>query len=344
MSSVPSSISDLRPAPSPEMEFASATASTPLAGPRRGSVSIFMELTKARLSALVLMTTAVGFILASLETIDWMRLLWTVLGTALAAGCANALNQVWEINLDRRMLRTHNRPLPSGAMSIPGAFAAAILMGGAGITILAGLVNLLAAGLALFTIVVYVLAYTPLKTRTTLNTLVGAVCGAVPPMIGWGAATGSLDTSAFVLGAILFVWQIPHFLALAWLYREDYARGGFAMLPVIDRDGRITCQVIVISTLLLMATALMATLANIAGPAYAMGSLVMGAWMLMLCARLHRQRTNVNARRVFVASIVYLPVLLCMLVIDRGPVSGLAGSAAVAAAPTTVVPAASAHE
>lgn len=324
MSTVPSSISDLYAAPT-----AAGTAHPTAA--RRGFASQIAELTKARLSALVLMTTAVGFVLGSAQGMNWLLLLWTVLGTALAAGCANALNQIWEIRLDRQMLRTHNRPLPSGAMSLPIALTLAIVMGGLGITMLAALANVLAAGLALFTIVAYVLAYTPLKTRTTLNTLVGAVCGAIPPMIGWVAATGKLNTPAFVLGAILFVWQIPHFLALAWLYREDYARGGFAMLPVIDRDGRITCQVIVISMLLLMATALMATLANIAGPAYAMGSLVIGGWMLMWCTRLYRSRSLINAKRVFIASIVYLPMILCMLVIDRGPVTGHSGSAAVAA-------------
>jgi protoheme IX farnesyltransferase len=337
MSVAPSSINDPLSASATGVDRVAPVA-------RRNSLGLVLQLTKARLSALVLMTTAVGFVLASAQSIDWMLLVWTVSGTALAAGCASALNQMWEVRLDHRMQRTHSRPLPSGAMSMPVAFALAVLMGGAGITLLAALVNMLAAGLALFTIVAYVFAYTPLKTRSTLNTLVGAVCGAIPPMIGWVAATGTLDAPAFVLGAILFVWQIPHFLALAWLYREDYARGGFAMLPVIDRDGRITCQVIVISTLLLMATALMATLANIAGPAYAMGSLAIGGWMLVLCSRLFRNRTNVNARRVFIASIVYLPVLLCMLVIDRGPVSGHSRSAAIAATIPTALTAAPVDE
>jgi protoheme IX farnesyltransferase len=286
---------------------------------------MFLELTKARLSALVLMTTAVGFILASLESIDWLRLLWTVLGTALAAGCASAMNQVLEVRRDQLMRRTQNRPLPSGAMNLTSALSAAVAMGLAGVGILAALVNAPAAALALVTILIYVLLYTPLKTRSTLNTLVGAVCGAIPPMIGWVAATGSLDTGAWVLGAILFIWQIPHFLALAWLYRDDYARGGFVMLPVIDRDGRITCQVIVLTCLMLLATALLATLCGVAGLLYACGSLAIGVWMLALCLRLHRQRSDVNARRVFVASIIYLPVLLCLLVVDRGPASGASG-------------------
>jgi protoheme IX farnesyltransferase len=209
---------------------------------QRGLISLYAELTKARLSALVLMTTAVGFILASTGSIDWLRLLWTVIGTALAAGCASALNQIIEINLDKRMLRTRGRPLPSGAMSVAHCFAAGMLMGAAGLIILVLRINLTAGWLALATIVIYAIIYTPLKVRSTLNTIVGAICGAIPPMIGWVAASNSLDIGAWVLAAILFVWQLPHFFALAWLYREDYARGGFEMLPVVDRRGQVTCQ------------------------------------------------------------------------------------------------------
>lgn len=279
-----------------------------------------MELTKARLSALVLLTTAVGYVLASLDGMDWLRFTWTVLGTALAAGSASAFNQVWEINRDRLMLRTRNRPLPSGTMSVTHSILAATIMGAGGVAMLALFVNNAAAGLALTTIVLYVLLYTPLKVRSTLNTLVGAVCGALPPMIGWVAATNRLDEGAWVLGAILFIWQLPHFFALAWLYRKDYERGGYAMLPVIDRDGHITCQVIIITCLMLLPLGLLATLLDVAGYVYAMGSLLLGLWMFALCVRLYFERTDANARRVFLASIAYLAALLCLLVIDRGPV------------------------
>lgn len=302
--------------------ISSATGSVVSIGaePRRRSlVSLHMELTKARLSGLVLLTTAVGFVLAQLQPIDWWRLLWTVLGTALAAGCASALNQIVELERDRRMHRTRQRPLPSGALSRGYSVAAAAVMGSGGVAILWLLVNLAAAALALATILVYVLLYTPLKTRSTLNTLVGAVCGAIPPMIGWVAATGSLDLGAWALGGVLFIWQIPHFLALAWLYREDYARGGFAMLPVIDRDGRLTCQVIVLTSMLLLPAGLLATLLNVSGYLYALGSLALGIWMLALAIRFYGARTEMNARSLFLASITYLPLLMCLMVMDRGP-------------------------
>src|SRR5688572_26000437 len=296
-------------------------AATPVAvaAPRRGLLSLYLELTKAQLSALVLVTTAVGFILGTRGEFDWLRLLWTILGTALAAGCASAFNQLWEIRRDARMHRTENRPLPSGSMSPVHALVAATLMGYGGLCMLALGVNLQASGLALLTIILYVLAYTPLKSRSTLNTLVGAVCGAIPPMIGWVAAAGRLEFGAWILGAILFVWQIPHFFALAWLYRADYERGGFAMLPVLDRDGRITTQVILITSLMLIPLGLLATLLNVAGIAAAIGSLALGLWLLALSIRLHRTHRDDHARALFVASIAYLPLLLALLVIDRGP-------------------------
>lgn len=307
-------VSDL--APSPVGEVARRDDRS---GERRGVVSLYCELTKARLSTLVLVTTAVGFILGTFGEMSWMRMFWTMLGTALCAGCASALNQLWEIRLDSRMRRTRNRPLPSGSMSAIHALTAAAVMGYGGLCMLAFGANLAAAGLALLTIVLYVLAYTPMKIRSTLNTIVGAICGAIPPMIGWVAASGKLDIGAWVLGSILFVWQIPHFFALAWMYREDYERGGFAMLPVLDRDGRITTQVIVITSLMLIPLGLLATLLNVTGLVAAIGSLALGLWMLALSVRLYRNHSDANARSVFLASITYLPLLLTLFVIDRGP-------------------------
>src|SRR5262245_22067612 len=287
---------------------------------RRGVVGLYLELTKARLSAMVLLTAAVGFVLGSGDHMDWTKMIWSVVGTALAAGCASALNQIIEIRRDRRMHRTLNRPLPSGAMSMQRSFVAAMLMGAAGLAVLAAGANLSAAWLALLTILLYVVMYTPLKVRSSVNTIAGAVCGAIPPMIGWVAASGSIDRGAWILGAILFVWQIPHFLALAWLYREDYERGGFAMLPAIDRKGQITCEVIVITSLLLLPIGLLATILHVAGVVFAIGSLVLGAAMVAIGIRLYQNRTEANARRMFLASIIYLPLLMCLLVIDRGPV------------------------
>src|SRR5436190_20057012 len=240
-------------APPSEIVVTTTSRPQPRIGPRRRTLpGLYMELTKARLSALVLMTTAVGFIVASFDDINWTRMLWTMLGTALCAASANAFNQIIEIRRDAKMNRTRNRPLPAGRLRVPTSFVVAMAMGYLGVGMLAILVNLAAATLALITILTYVLLYTPLKPRSTLNTLVGAVCGAIPPMIGWVAVTNRLDPGAWALAAILFVWQIPHFLALAWLYRDDYARGGFAMLPAIDRDGRITSRVIIITCIMLL--------------------------------------------------------------------------------------------
>jgi protoheme IX farnesyltransferase len=300
-------------------DLASSSTATALSAARPGLLAQYLQLTKARLSALVLVTTAVGFALASVHAVDWARLLWTILGTALCAGCASALNQIWEIARDARMLRTRNRPLPAGLMSPMHAFIAAMLMGYFGLTMLALGANLFASGLALLTILLYALVYTPLKARSTLNTIVGAVCGAIPPMIGWVAASGRLELGAWILGAILFVWQIPHFFALAWLYREDYKRGGFIMLPVLDGDGRITTQVVVLTSLLLIPLGLLATLLHVTGIFAAAASLLLGLSMLLLSVRLHLERTNANARLLFIASIAYLPLLLAMMVIDRGP-------------------------
>ena len=268
---------------------------------------------------MVVFTTAVGFIMATGGTIDWLRLLWTVLGTSLVAGAANALNQLAEVQRDALMSRTHQRPLPCGALSLRHSFIVAMLLGYIGLAILAMLVNLAAAGLALLTLLIYIFAYTPLKTRTSLNTLVGAICGAIPPMIGWVGAAGSLDYGAWVLALLLFVWQIPHFLALAWLYRKDYERGGFAMLPAIDPSGRLTGRVVVLMTLVLLALGVATALSGLAGWLYAFGSIALGLWLLRLGLRLHAQRSDSNARRVFLASLVYLPTLLCLMVIDRGP-------------------------
>ncbi len=294
---------------------------------QRSLPGLYLQLTKARLSGLVLLTAAAGYVMAGAGAgLDWPRLLWTLLGTGLAAGAANALNQVVEAGLDGLMHRTRQRPLPAGALSAAHAFVFSMLAAFAGLAILGLLVNLLSAALALVTILVYILLYTPLKRVTTLNTLVGAVCGAIPPMIGWAAAAGRLEPGAWVLAALLFVWQIPHFLALAWMYRDDYARARFAMLPVADSSGRITSQVVVVTSLTLIPVALSATLFGLAGWVYAIVALLLGCWLAGLGARLYAQRSDANARRLFVASITYLPALLAIMVADRGPPAGLPDS------------------
>lgn len=303
----------------------SPTSNVTTASPRlrrRGLTRQYLDLTKARLSALVVLSTTVGGIVATSGAIDWMLLMWTSLGTALAAASASAFNQIIEAKRDALMHRTEGRPLPSGAMSQAHGFVAAMVMGYLGVSVLVLFVNVFAAALALGTLLLYVGLYTPLKIRSTLNTLVGAVCGAIPPMIGWVAVTGSLDLGAWVLGAILFVWQLPHFLALAWLYRDDYRRGGFAMLPVIDPTGGLTSRIVLLTSLMLIPLGLLVTRFEIAGWWFAIGSFGLGCWFVSRGIKLLRDRSALSARRVFLGSILYLMLLLGLMVVDRGPATG----------------------
>jgi protoheme IX farnesyltransferase len=287
--------------------------------PGRGIVSDYMALTKARLSALVVLTAAVGYVLAA-PIIDWAILLWTIIGTGLAAGCASVLNQLIEMRRDGLMHRTRSRPIPAGRMSAAHGLVAGALMGYAGLMILSLLVGLVPALLALITIALYAGAYTLLKTRTTLNTMVGAVCGAIPPMIGWTSGSGRLDAGAWILAAILFLWQLPHFLALAWLHRDDYARGGFVMLPAIDRSGGLSARVSLLSSLALVPVCMMLTLNGLTGWTYAAGAAVLCLALAFAAMRLLQRRDDASARRLFLASVIILPLLLGLMVIDRGPI------------------------
>ena len=278
-----------------------------------------LELSKAKLCALVVVTAAAGFVLGSPGSVDYSLFGLAMVGIGLAGLGANALNQWMEIARDARMERTAGRPLPTGRLSRREALVFAAVCAVAGPLILGVFVNGLTAGLAVGCELIYVLLYTPLKTRTPLNTLVGAVCGALPPMMGWSAAAGGLGFGAWILGAILFLWQIPHFLALAWLYREDYARGGFRMLAVVDGSGRLTFRLILLYSLLLVPLGLTVTLAGITGPLFAAGSLLLGTGMIVVGVRLWRRRTNGDARNVFLASVVYLPLLFGLMVVDAVP-------------------------
>ncbi len=288
--------------------------------PRATSVlGIWAELTKVRLNAMVLLTTAVGFALGNPGAVDWPLLGWTCLGTALAAASASLFNQLFERRRDALMLRTRGRPLPARQISPALVFIAAVVTGYVGAAVLGMLVGLLPAALAAFNILLYAVLYTPLKPRTTFNTLIGAVCGALPPVIGWTAATGRMDPGAWLLGGLLFVWQIPHFLALAWMYRADYARGGHAMLPVRDPTGELTAQVVLITTMPLIPLGLSATLLGLAGVWSAIVSLVAGLVFLALAIEFYRARDDRTARRLFLASITYLPIVLAAMTLDRGP-------------------------
>lgn len=290
--------------------------------PKAGPMRTFAELAKLRLNALVLLTTAVGFALGDPFGLELPRLGWTLLGTGLAAASASMLNQLAERRRDARMARTARRPLPTARVGAATVFVAGVILGYLGPAVLAFEVNVLAGGLALANILIYVLVYTPLKPVTTLNTAVGAVTGAIPPMIGWAAATGRLETGAWILGGVLFLWQIPHFFALAWMYREDYARGGHAMLPSRDPRGEITARSMVLCSLLLVPVTLAATLFGVAGFVSAAVGTAAALGLALMSFRFFANRTDSAAKAAFLASLAYLPVTLGAMVVDRGPLTG----------------------
>lgn len=276
-----------------------------------------LVLTKARITMLVVVTAAAGFCLASPGRVEIVRLAALLLGTALSAAGAAALNQYLERDADARMTRTRSRPIPAGRIAPAWGLGLGLALATTGVLWLAWRINLLTAGLALATTILYVAVYTPLKRRTPLNTLIGAVPGAIPPMMGWTAVTGALDPGAWVLFGILYLWQLPHFLAIAWLFREDYARGGFPMLPVVDPDGGSTGRQVTLYLLALIPVSLGPTLLGLTGPVYFFGALALGLAFLGAGLTMAPDRGPGGARRLLLASITYLPVLLVLLVADR---------------------------
>lgn len=276
----------------------------------------YVELTKPRLLSLVLVTTFLGYLLAGGAAANWARILATTIGTALVGGGANVLNQWWEVPRDALMRRTRERPLPSGRVSRPSSAIFGLGLTAAGLALLWGHTNAVTALLALASWGVYLFAYTPLKPRTPLNTIVGAVSGAIPPVIGWTAATGRIEAGAAVLFAVLFVWQIPHFLSIAWIHRRDYEAGGFRMLPVVDPDGRSTFRIVVVYSLGLLPVAWSAAFAGLAGWLYLAGSTLLGLGLLGAALLLHRTRTVEAARGLFLSSLVYLPALFLLMLLD----------------------------
>ncbi|HOA73812.1 MAG TPA: heme o synthase [Phycisphaerae bacterium] len=287
---------------------------------RRGSVGDYIELCKIRLVSLVLFTTGVGFFVGYpgefTPTAAWL-LMHTIIGTALVACGSMAINQVMERDTDALMRRTCTRPVPDGRVGVVEAWVFGLTLNLLGVGYLLFVVNGLAAALALLTSVVYVAAYTPLKRISTLNTIVGAVSGAIPPMIGYAAAEGELAPAAWSLFGILFVWQVPHFLGIAWMCRDDYARAGLQMLPVVDGDGRLTSRQIVLYSLLLLLASLLPSLLMVAGPVYFSAALVFGLAFVIVGLPLMVSRDQRSARQVFLASVIYLPLLLVFLMADR---------------------------
>ena len=282
----------------------------------RNLISDYLVLAKARLGALVVLTAFVGYLLGARGNPSLWVGAAAVVGTALSAFGANILNQWWEVERDSRMLRTRGRPLPAGRIERDRAGVWGVVTALTGLVVLATGTNWLTTGLSLGVILLYVLVYTPLKVLTPLNTVVGAVCGAVPPMMGWAAASGRLDAGAWILGGILFVWQIPHFLALAWLYRDDYARGGFRMLPAVDAEGRLTGRLAFIYAAALLPITAALSAAGVTGGAFLVASQVVGMAFVALGWMFLRDRSRQSARRLFLASILYLPLVLGLGVVD----------------------------
>jgi len=280
-------------------------------------MSLYGELSKIRLSLMVVITTGTGFIMASPLGIDWMMLLWTLIGTTACAGSAAALNQLAEGSRDKLMLRTVNRPLPAGNISKAHAFIFGVVLTYVGVAVLSFGASIEAAGIALLTILIYVFIYTPLKPRTSFNTFVGAIVGGLPPLIGWVAASDSIGSGGWILAGILFIWQIPHFLALAWMYREDYERGGFVMLPALDATGELTARVSVMSSLCLIPLALFMTLVGTTGLLFAIAGTILGGFLTMKSIQFWRKRDDATARRLFFTSIIYLPLLLLFMILSR---------------------------
>jgi heme o synthase len=277
----------------------------------------YVELIRLRVSVLVLFTVGTGAFLAAGTSLDPALLLHVVLGTALVAAGASALNQLIERHTDSLMRRTENRPLPAGRLSATEVLIVGVTLAASGLIYLAvALRQPVCVGVAAFTFLSYVFVYTPLKRKTPLNTLVGAVPGALPPVIGWTAVRGSIDSEALVLFLIIFLWQVPHFLAIAWIYREQYARAGLLMLPVLDPDGIQTARQMFRYALVLIPVSLMPAALGNAGWLYGIAAVALGLGFLRSCYAFGQEASVVQARRVLRASLVYLPVLLLVLLLD----------------------------
>ena len=301
-----------------------ASAEILSATPARSAGAILADLVKARLTTLVLLTTFVGFYMGERGPLDFALMFHTLAGTALVAAGAAALNQLLEREYDAKMRRTQNRPLPAGHLEP----ATVMIFGGvcatAGLVYLALAVNLLTSVIGAVTLISYLFIYTPLKRLTWLNTAVGAVPGALPPLMGWTAARGELTGEGWALFAILALWQMPHFMSIAWIYRDEYAKAGFKMLPVVDPDGCRTGEQAVSHALALLFVSLCPFVFKIAGVFYLAGALVLGAGYLWFAFQFLRQLrfaraelTLVHARQLFLASILYLPLLLAVMVLDK---------------------------
>lgn len=299
----------------------SPVASTPAVGAQaeRPSSAAFdyLELTKPNVVWLILMSTMVGFYVAAPAQLSFVTMLHVVVATGLMAGATGALNQWWERHLDAKMRRTEGRPLAAGRISPNAALLFGVALAAAGLTWAATAVNMLSFWVGLATVLSYVLVYTPLKTRSPLATFVGAFPGAAPLLLGWTAARGDLGLEAWVLFSILFLWQFPHFYAIAWMYREDYARAGIKMLPVVEPDGVSTGRQIVAYAFNLIPVSVAPYILGLAGPVYCAAAVILGCGYLYYGIRAARLKTTEAARKLLLASVVYLPLLYLFLVADK---------------------------
>lgn len=283
----------------------------------------YLELTKPKIAVMALVSVVVGFLLAQQSRWNFARLGEALIGITLVAAASSALNQFIERHSDRHMLRTSDRPLPSGRLAPRDALLFGLVSGFAGLVILVTLVNLTTAILAGLTLILYVGVYTPLKSQTYLNTVIGAIPGALPPLLGWTAAGGDLNLAGFSLAAILFLWQFPHFMAIAWLYREDYANAGLKMIPITDQGRDWTAGFVAVGyALALIPVGLLPTQLGVVGRGAACGSLLLGLGYLLFSVLFFRRPSVGSARRLLWASLIYLPVLLLILVGDHSRLLG----------------------
>ena len=277
----------------------------------------YIELIKPRLVVMILITTAAGFYLGAQQGVDWLLCLHTLIGAGLTAGGVLGLNQYLERDVDAQMKRTQERPLPDGRMKPLEALIVGAVLTGGGMLYLTFIVNVLSGFIISLIVVSYLFLYTPLKRKTSLCTLIGAFPGALPPVVGWVAARGTLTGEAWVLFAILFLWQLPHSLAIAYIYREDYANAGFRLLPVIHPDGASTCRQIVINCVALLGIGLLPALYNIAGGIYFFTALLSGGAFLAFGIYLQRTRSIKAARYLLYASLLYLPLVFITMALDK---------------------------
>jgi heme o synthase len=286
----------------------------------------YLELTKPRITWLILMSTGIGYFFGLpgrsnwwefLKQVPYFSLLFTIIGTGLLASGTAALNQWYEREADRKMRRTAMRPLPSGRMTAGSALVFGAALSVAGFFALWLGVNLVSALIGAFTLASYLFLYTPMKQRTWWSTTVGAIPGAMPPLIGYAAAAGSIDRQSLVLGSILFLWQFPHFYSIAWMYKEDYAKAGIRMLPVVEPDGRSTARQIVLYGIALIPVSLFPGILGMTGRVYLIGASILGLWFLYSGVRVALERSTARARNVLLTSVLYLPLIYGLMLIDR---------------------------